>query len=43
MAVVTETGEPYDSHLCLINGVPCYADEARFGGIVIEVRQHTAE
>ena len=42
-AVVTETGERYDSHLCFINGVPCYADEARFGGIVIEVRQHTAE
>lgn len=38
-AVVTETGEPYNSHLCFINGVHCYADEARFGGIVIQVQQ----
>ena len=42
-AVVTETGEPYDSHLCFINGVPCHADEARFGGIVIQVQQHRAD
>jgi len=23
-------------HYCLINGIRCYADEARFGGIVIQ-------
>ena len=32
-----DTGEVYDGHQCLIDGVPCRADEARFGGIVIEV------
>jgi len=28
--------EPYTSHECFINGVKCWADEARFGGIVIQ-------
>ena len=32
-----DTGEPYDSHACWIDGVPCHADEHRFGGVVIEV------
>ena len=31
-----DTGEPYDSHACWIDGIRCRADEARFGGIVIE-------
>lgn len=31
-----DTGEKYESHSCYINGIECYADEARFGGIVIE-------
>ncbi|WP_437785949.1 recombinase family protein [Sorangium sp. So ce1097] len=31
-----DTGEPRDGHACVICGVPCRADEARFGGIVIE-------
>lgn len=38
-AIVAATGEEYHSHVCYINGVKCYADEARFGGIVIEVAQ----
>lgn len=29
----------YDSHACFIDGRPCYADEARFGGIVIELAE----
>ena len=29
----------YDSHDCFIDGKPCRADEARFGGIVIELKQ----
>lgn len=37
MALVKESGERYNSHICFINGVRCYADEARFGGIVIQV------
>jgi hypothetical protein len=27
----------YDSHRCYIDGVECHADEAKFGGIVIEL------
>ena len=36
-ASYADTGEPYDSHDCFIDGIKCRADEARFGGIVIEV------
>jgi hypothetical protein len=35
-AVYTDTGEKYLSHDCYISGVKCYAEEAYFGGIVIE-------
>jgi len=38
-ASYSDTGEPYDSHGCWIDGVACRADEARFGGIVIEVNR----
>ncbi len=31
-----DTQEIYNSHICYINGIECYANEARFGGIVIE-------
>lgn len=37
LAVFREGGEPYDSHDCYIDGLPCRADEARFGGIVVQV------
>ncbi len=33
----SDTDEEYNSHICYIDGVRCWADEARFGGIVIEV------
>lgn len=36
-AAYADTGAPYDSHACWIDGIRCYADEARFGGIVIQV------
>ncbi len=32
-----DSGEEYNSHECFINGTLCYADEARFGGIVVQV------
>ena len=35
-AEYAEAGEPYDSSICYIDGVKCMADEARFGGIVIQ-------
>lgn len=36
-AVYADSGEPYPGHECFIDGVRCHADEARFGGIVVEV------
>jgi hypothetical protein len=35
-AFYPDTHEDRDSHECWVRGVRCYADEARFGGIVIE-------
>ncbi len=35
-AMVADTKENYPSHLCYIEGHKCWADEARFGGIVIQ-------
>lgn len=35
-AVITDTQEKYLSHICYIVGKKCWADEARFGGIVIQ-------
>lgn len=36
MARYTDSGEEYSGHECQIGGTPCRADEARFGGIVVE-------
>lgn len=36
IAAYADTGERYGSHACWIDGIPCHADEARFGRIVIE-------
>jgi len=35
-AFYADTDAPYPSHACEVDGIPCRADEARFGGIVIE-------
>ena len=32
-----DSGEEYSSHECYIGDIKCYADEAKFGGIVIQV------
>ncbi len=32
-----DNGEKFDSHFCYIDGQECYADEFRFGGIVIQL------
>jgi hypothetical protein len=37
IAVYRGTDEKYDRNLCYIDGVRCYANEHRFGGIVVEV------
>lgn len=38
VARFADSGEIYDSHLCFVRGVACRADEARFGGIVVEAQ-----
>lgn len=35
-ALYADTNEQRDSHECYVRGVKCRADEARFGGIVIQ-------
>ena len=35
-ALYRDTHEERDSHVCYIDGVKCRADEAHFGGIVIQ-------
>lgn len=35
-AIYADTGKKHASHECFIDGVRCHADEAHFGGIVIE-------
>lgn len=37
LALFRESGEKYDSHECFIDGRSCRADEARFGGIVVQL------
>lgn len=39
VAVYREGGEKYDSHDCFIDGHACRADEARFGGVVVEMSE----
>lgn len=36
IAQYADTREVYDSHACTVDGVRCWADEARFGGIVVQ-------
>ncbi len=35
-AIIADTKEDYPSHICYIEGKKCWADEARFGGIIIQ-------
>ena len=37
VAHYADTGEEYPSNDCFIGGITCHAEEAYFGGIVIEV------
>ena len=36
VARYADTLEPYESNICYIDQLKCWADEARFGGIVIQ-------
>ena len=40
-AADADTGALRESHLCFVRGVRCWADEARFGGIVIQAQEKT--
>jgi hypothetical protein len=42
IAEYRDTGEARDSHVCYVDGVKCRADEARFGGIVIQPMEESA-
>ncbi len=43
VARYADTGEKREGHVCFIEGVRCWADEARFGGIVIQVESKSDE
>ena len=36
-AKYADTDEPYEGNRCFVDGVECEANEARFGGIVVQV------
>jgi hypothetical protein len=36
VAQYADNEESYSSHECYVDGIPCYADEGHFGGIVIQ-------
>jgi hypothetical protein len=38
-AAYADTGEQRESHVCYIRGVRCWADEARFGGVVVQTHE----
>jgi hypothetical protein len=37
LAFLADTQAEYPSHLCYIEGVKCWAEEGKFGGIAIEL------
>jgi hypothetical protein len=37
IAWYVDNGEVRDSHICYVDGVKCYADEAHMGGIVVSI------
>jgi hypothetical protein len=34
-----DSGEEYNSNICYIKGKECFAEEAKFGGIVIQTKE----
>ncbi len=36
-----DTGKPYEPDECFVRGLRCRAEEARFGGVVIELGPKT--
>jgi hypothetical protein len=42
-AIYRDTHEESNSHICYIDGIKCWADEASFGGIVIKPYEESSE
>lgn len=42
-AAYADTGETRESHICFVRGIRCWADEAYFGGIVIQPQDVTRD
>jgi hypothetical protein len=42
VAHYADTGEAYRGHECYVDGIPCYADEHHFGGIVIQPMERSS-
>ena len=38
VATYADDGAPYAARECFVRGVPCLADEHRFGGVVVQIR-----
>jgi hypothetical protein len=38
LAFYADTNEKYDSHICYVDGVKCWADEDYYGGIIVRVK-----
>ena len=36
VATYVDTGAVHEGHRCWVDGVACWADEARFGGVVVQ-------
>jgi hypothetical protein len=43
IAMYRDTGEPRDSHICYVDGLRCWADEAHMGGTVVSIYDREPE
>jgi hypothetical protein len=41
LAFYRDTNEPYECHICWVDGRKCWADEAHMGGIVVSIYDPT--
>ena len=37
IATYRDTGEVRDNHICFVDGIRCWADEAHMGGIIVSI------
>jgi hypothetical protein len=43
IAMYRDTGETSDSHICYVDGLRCWADEAHMGGTVVSIYDREQE